>query len=47
MGALILLGIGFVSGGIIGVLIACLCAASRSNFDEEEFYENEDDKGEW
>lgn len=40
MGALILLGIGFVGGGIIGIVIACLC-------NREEDYDSEDDKGEW
>ena len=45
MGALIMLGIGFIGGGIVGIVIACLCVASHSDFDEEEYFE--DDKGEW
>ena len=40
MGALILLGIGFIGGGIIGIVVAKLC-------DREEDYDSEDDKGEW
>ena len=40
MGALIILGIGFISGGIVGIVIAYLC-------DRSEDYDGEDDKGEW
>ena len=40
MGALILFGIGFIGGGIIGIVIAVLC-------NREEDYDREDDKGEW
>ena len=40
MGALIMLGIGFIGGGIVGIVIAYLCNRS-------EDYDGEDDKGEW
>lgn len=40
MGALIILGIGFIGGGVVGVVIAYLCNRS-------EDYDGEDDKGEW
>lgn len=46
MSALILLGIGFIGGGIVGIVISCLCTASRNSFDEDEYFE-EKDKGEW
>ena len=40
MGALIILGIGFIGGGVVGIVIAYLCNRS-------EDYDGEDDKGEW
>lgn len=46
MGVLILFGAGFIIGGIVGIVIMCLCASSRKGFDEERYF-GEDDKGEW
>ena len=40
MGALIILGIGFIGGGVVGIVIAYLCNRSKD-------YDGEDDKGEW
>ena len=37
MGGLVLLGIGFVAGGIVGIIMACACNKR----------DDEDDEGEW
>lgn len=46
MGALIILGIGFIGGGIVGIVIAYLCNRSEDCGDYGD-YDGEDDKGEW
>jgi hypothetical protein len=39
MGGLVLLGIGFVAGGIVGIIITCAC----NKRDDE----SDNDEGEW